>query len=69
MPNRLPIASLLTSLLLASGCQSASIMPVAAECQPVPAPPAWVMEPSAPTYTRRMLEILQPSPEMPIAAP
>ena len=32
-------------------------------------PPAWMMEPSEPNYTRRMQRLLQPSPQTPIVAP
>ncbi|SFP39276.1 hypothetical protein SAMN05216229_102110 [Geopseudomonas sagittaria] len=59
MPKQTPIALLLISLLLASGCASESIRPVAQDCPPPPAPPAWMMarEPEQ-TYTQQMQRLL-----------
>ena len=50
--------------LLIYGCQSSStkVQPVAAQCQPVPAPAAWFMEAHAPNLTERMLNELSASP-------
>jgi len=50
--------------LLICCCQSSlpRIQPVAAQCQPPPAPAAWVMQPYEPTLTQRMLNELSPSP-------
>ncbi len=59
MPKKTPTALLLTSLLLASGCASESIRPVAVECLPPPAPPAWMMEPEPEqTYTQQLQQVL-----------
>jgi hypothetical protein len=47
-----------------SGCQSYSTPPprvVAAGCQPLPAPAAWVMERREPNVTQRLLNELSPS--------
>lgn len=59
MPSRTPTALLLTSLLLASGCASESIRPVAQACPPPLAPPAWMMAPEPEqTYTQQMQRLL-----------
>ena len=58
MRSPLPALCLPTLLLAVSGCQSASVVPVVLECPPEQAPPAWMMEPSAPTYTQRLLQAL-----------
>lgn len=59
MPRPLPTLSLLTLLLLASGCASESIRPVAQECQRPPAPAAWMMEPEPEqTYTQQLQKVL-----------
>ncbi|WP_254797392.1 lysis system o-spanin lipoprotein Rz1 [Geopseudomonas aromaticivorans] len=59
MLKRTLIALLLTSLLLASGCASESIRPVAVECPTPPAPPAWMMEPEPKqTYTLQLQQVL-----------
>ncbi|MNY40818.1 hypothetical protein D3C86_1755870 [compost metagenome] len=51
--------SLLTSLLLASGCASESIRPAAQACPPPPVPPAWMMEPEPEqTYTHQLQQVL-----------
>ncbi|SEJ58211.1 hypothetical protein SAMN05216201_11184 [Pseudomonas linyingensis] len=61
MRRPLPMLSLLTSLLLASGCASESIRPAAQACPPppVPVPPAWMMEPEPEqTYTHQLQQVL-----------
>ncbi|MOA35870.1 hypothetical protein D3C78_1573580 [compost metagenome] len=59
MPKQTPIALLLISLLLTSGCASESIRPVAQDCPPAPALPAWMMAPEPEqTYTQQMQRLL-----------
>lgn len=60
MPRILSISWLLTSLLLAAGCQSAStLQPVPVQCPPPPAPPAWTMEPEPEqSYTQQLQQAL-----------
>ncbi|MNJ69500.1 hypothetical protein D3C77_658570 [compost metagenome] len=59
MRRPLPMLSLLTSLLLASGCASESIRPAAQACPPPPVPPAWTMEPEPEqTYTHQLQQVL-----------
>ena len=59
MPRKTPTSLLLTSLLLASGCASESIRPVAQDCPRPPAPPTWTMEPEpAQTYTQQLQKVL-----------
>ena len=70
MPRKTLIGCALISLLIASGCSSRSeVRPVAVACPPPPVPPAWMMEPSTPSFTQRLQQILPPSPEMQTAAP
>ena len=58
------LACVIALPLLICGCQSSSprIQPVAAQCQPVPAPAAWFMEERAPDLPQRMLNELSESP-------
>lgn len=68
MPKLLPIACLLTSLLLASGCASQFPPAAASQCpeqEKPPTPAAWMMEPSPPTFSQRLRQLLPVSPETP----
>ena len=60
MRNKLWTSWLLTSLLLAGGCQSASTLPpVPVQCPPPPAPPAWTMQPEPEqSYTQQLQQAL-----------
>lgn len=61
---------LLLWLMALAGCQSAPVVqPQQVACPPPPAPAAWMMEASAPTFTKRMLDVLSASPETPTPAP
>ena len=65
MQRPLLIACAIASLLLSSGCQSLSTQQLelrSAECQPIPEPEAWFMEPREPNLTQRMLNELSASP-------
>ena len=58
-------ACVIALLLLTCGCQSYSTQrtqPLAVDCQPPPAPAAWIMEPREPNLTERMLNELSESP-------
>lgn len=70
MPNVIRIACAIVLPLLMCACQSSSTqatLPQAVQCQPPPAPAAWIMQPYAPDLTRRMLNELSPSPTKAIA--
>jgi hypothetical protein len=58
------LACVIALPLLICGCQSSlpRIQPVAAQCQPVPAPAAWFMEEREPDLNQRMLNELSESP-------
>lgn len=58
MPNTPLIALLLSCVALSAGCQSAPPLPVVVDCPAPPAPPAWAMEPTEPTFTPRLLKVL-----------
>ena len=59
MPRKTPTALLLTSLLLASGCGSVLIRPVAVKCTRPPTPSAWTMEQEPEqTYTQQLRQVL-----------
>nr|WP_233280085.1 hypothetical protein [Pseudomonas xionganensis] len=60
MPRPLLTSCLLTLLLLAAGCQSAStLQPVPVACLPPPQPPAWMMQPEPEqTYTQQLQQVL-----------
>jgi len=64
MLKKTKLACAIALPLLICGCQSSSarIQPVAAQCQPVPAPAAWFMEERAPDLTQRMPNELSASP-------
>jgi ABC-type uncharacterized transport system auxiliary subunit len=64
MLKKTRLACAIALLLLICGCQSSSprVQPVSVQCQPVPTPAAWFMEPFEPTLTQRMLNELSPSP-------
>lgn len=58
MHKKTLLVSLLSCAALLAGCQSAPPVPLVVECQKPPAPPAWAMEPTAPSFTQRLLQIL-----------
>jgi len=62
-PIRLACAIALPLLICGSQFSSTPrIQPVAAQCQPVPAPAAWFMEARAPDLAQRTLNELSESP-------
>jgi hypothetical protein len=65
MLKRTRLAYAITLPLLICGCQSSlpRIQPVAAQCQPVPAPATWFIE-VLPDLTQRMLNELSESPTL-----
>jgi hypothetical protein len=65
MPNVIKVACAIVLPLLMCACRSSSTpmtLPQAVQCQPPPAPAAWIMEVRVPDLTRRMLNELSPSP-------
>lgn len=67
------LAFVLILSLVASGCQSVPSAPPQTKLMPVtcpapPSPPAWMMEPSEPNFTQRLLDALSGLEEMPTNA-
>ncbi|MNO05270.1 Lipoprotein Rz1 precursor [compost metagenome] len=59
MRKPLTTSCVLLSLLALAGCPSRPPVP---QCEPPPAPPAWMMQKREPTLTPRLLNELSPSP-------
>ena len=66
------LAFVLMLPLAVSGCQSVPSAPpqtklVPVTCPILPTPPAWMMEPSEPNFTQRLLDALSGSEETPMS--